>query len=150
MSAAPLIPDSKGMFGDVSETDPVRHLFGTAGGWGGNRTEDAIYLNVTPPKNDGQLPYTITVQDVPVDAFWSITLHNKGGMFEAPESSVSVNSVTAKKNADGSTTVHFGGDPKAANYLRIMPGWNYTVRLYRPRAEILNGSWKFPSPTPAK
>jgi hypothetical protein len=25
-----------------------------------------------------------------------------------------------------------------------MPGWNYTVRLYRPRAEILNGTWKFP------
>jgi hypothetical protein len=25
-----------------------------------------------------------------------------------------------------------------------MPGWNYTVRLYRPRAEILNGEWKFP------
>ena len=71
-------------------------------------------------------------------------------MFEAPEISVSVNSVTAKKNADDSTTVHFGGDPKAANYLRIMPGWNYTVRLYRPRAEVLNGSWKFPSPTPAK
>jgi NAD(P)-dependent dehydrogenase (short-subunit alcohol dehydrogenase family) len=22
--------------------------------------------------------------------------------------------------------------------------WNYTVRLYRPRAQILNGTWKFP------
>ena len=26
-----------------------------------------------------------------------------------------------------------------------MNGWNYTVRLYRPRAEILNGKWKFPA-----
>ncbi len=25
-----------------------------------------------------------------------------------------------------------------------MKGWNYTVRLYRPRAEILDGTWKFP------
>jgi hypothetical protein len=30
------------------------------------------------------------------------------------------------------------------------PGWNYTVRLYRPRKEILDGSWKFPEPQPAK
>jgi hypothetical protein len=38
---------------------------------------------------------------------------------------------------------------KASNYLRIMPGWNYTARLYRPRAEILNGKWKFPEAQPA-
>ena len=25
-------------------------------------------------------------------------------------------------------------------------GWNYTVRLYRPRPEILSGQWKFPEP----
>jgi len=24
-----------------------------------------------------------------------------------------------------------------------MRGWNYTVRLYRPRAELLDGTWKF-------
>jgi hypothetical protein len=24
--------------------------------------------------------------------------------------------------------------------------WNYTVRLYRPRPDILNGKWKFPEP----
>jgi hypothetical protein len=27
---------------------------------------------------------------------------------------------------------------------KLLPGWNYTVRLYRPRAEILNGQWTFP------
>jgi hypothetical protein len=31
-----------------------------------------------------------------------------------------------------------------------MPGWNYIVRLYRPRAEILDGSWSVPKPVPAK
>ena len=25
-----------------------------------------------------------------------------------------------------------------------MDGWNYTVRLYRPRPEVLDGSWTFP------
>jgi len=29
-----------------------------------------------------------------------------------------------------------------------MTGWNYMVRLYRPRAEILNGTWKFPEAQP--
>jgi hypothetical protein len=29
-----------------------------------------------------------------------------------------------------------------------MDGWNYIVRLYRPRAEIVDGSWTFPSVEP--
>jgi hypothetical protein len=29
-----------------------------------------------------------------------------------------------------------------------MPGWNYMVRLYRPRIGILNGTWKFPEAQP--
>jgi hypothetical protein len=34
-------------------------------------------------------------------------------------------------------------DP-ALNYLPIVKGWTYTVRLYRPRKEILDGRWKSP------
>lgn len=45
---------------------------------------------------------------------------------------------------------HFGGDPNQPNYLAIMPGWNYTVRLYRPRKAILDGAWKFPDAEPVK
>ena len=56
-----------------------------------------------------------------------------------------LNNITAKKSADGSVAVQFGGcDGKIPNCLPIMPGWNYMVRLYRPRAEILDGKWKFP------
>ena len=43
-----------------------------------------------------------------------------------------------------------GGDPKADNYLEIMDGWNYLVRLYQPKKEILDGSWTFPSPQEAQ
>jgi hypothetical protein len=58
--------------------------------------------------------------------------------------------VTAQKSPDGAITVQFGGcDGKIPNCLPVMAGWNYTVRLYRPRAEILNGQWKFPQAKPA-
>ena len=42
------LPDSKRMFGDVDEVDPVRHLIGTAGGFAGNPEREAIYLSVFP------------------------------------------------------------------------------------------------------
>jgi hypothetical protein len=57
----------------------------------------------------------------------------------------SFNNITAKKNEEGSITIHFGGDPKQPNFLPIVPGWNYIVRLYQPRKEVLVGSWTFPN-----
>ncbi|EHP42710.1 hypothetical protein OR16_12775 [Cupriavidus basilensis OR16] len=60
-----------------------------------------------------------------------------------------LNNLTAKTGGDGAITVQFGGcEAQAANSLPIVPGWNYTVRLYRPRAEILSGAWTFPEPQP--
>jgi hypothetical protein len=53
-------------------------------------------------------------------------------------------------NEDGSYTIHFGGDPKGGNYLPITKGWNYAVRMYQPRQEILDGTWKFPAIEPVK
>jgi hypothetical protein len=145
------IPDFKGAFGAKGEVDPIRHLVGTALGWGGNPDKEATYLNITPTKNDGTTVYKLNVKDVPVDGFWSISLYNAEGYFQKNDANAySLNNLTAKKGADGSITVQFGGcDGKAPNCLPIMPGWNYTVRLYRPRAEILSGKWKFPEPKPA-
>ena len=60
----------------------------------------------------------------------------------------SYNSVTAKKNEDGSVTIHFGGDPEQDNFLPIVPGWNYMVRFYQPQKAILDGTWKFPEVKP--
>ena len=34
------------------------------------------------------------------------------------------------------------------NHLYIMDGWNYSLRLYRPRPEILDGTWTPPIPEP--
>lgn len=140
------MPDSKRALGDVTEVDPVRHLVATSVGWAGNRMQDALYLMEVPDANDGNTAYTLTVPEVPVDGFWSVTVYNADGFYEAPETAISVNNVTADKDADGQVTIRFGGDPSAPNHLRIMPGWNYTVRLYRPRPELLDGSWTFPKP----
>ncbi len=143
------IPDARHMFGRREDVDPVRHLLGTAFGWGGLPESEAFYVTYAEPLPVGR--YTLTVRDVPVDGFWSVSVYNQEGFFQAnPYDSYSVNSVTARRAGDGSATLHFGPAPDGhENYLHIMDGWNYAVRLYRPRPEILDGTWAFPAPTPA-
>ncbi len=87
------------------------------------------------------------VREVPVDAFWSVSVYNADGFFEKNDrGAYSVNSITAQPEADGSIVIHFGGcGDGVRNCVPITEGWNYTVRLYRPRAEILNGTWTFPT-----
>lgn len=88
---------------------------------------------------------------MPVDGFWSITVYDaKGYMVKNDLDRYSLNNLTAKPSADGSYSINFGGNKDATNYIPIMPGWNYTVRLYRPRKEILDGTWKFPEARLAK
>jgi hypothetical protein len=149
---ATTIFDFKKAFGTKAEVDPVRHLIGTAAGWGGNPDKDATYLNITPAKNDGTTIYKLDVKDVPVNGFWSVSLYDAEGYYEKNEyNAYSLNNITAKKSKDGSITIQFGGcDGKVPNCLPIMKGWNYTVRLYRPRAEILDGKWLFPQPQPVQ
>jgi hypothetical protein len=143
------LTDARGCFGDKSKLDPIRHLLGTAFGWGGNPDDAAIYDNVTPAKNDGITPHALTVKDVPVDGFWSVTVYDdKGFMRENDQHAYSFNNVTAARNADGSVTINFGGGPDAPNNLPIVAGWNYLVRMYRPRAEIREGTWSFPKAEP--
>ena len=148
---ASTVTDSSKMFGKKEELDPVYWMLGAALGWGGLPAEAASYVNVVPEKNDGKSPYALTVKDVPVDAFWSVTLYDaKGWMPVNKYNAYSFNNVTATKNEDGSITIHFGGDPKQPNFLPIVPGWNYIVRLYQPKKEILDGAWKFPNPESAQ
>jgi hypothetical protein len=143
--------DASTMFGDKAKLNPIDHLLGAAYGWGGNPKEAAVYQNGVPALNDGKTPYALTVRDVPVDGFWSITVYNAKGFMEPnPLNAYSVNNVTARANRDGSVTVHFGGDPNSMNYLPITPGWNYVVRMYQPRKQVVDGSWKFPDAEPAR
>ena len=98
------------MFGTRERVDPVRHLIGTAIGWGGLPEKDAFYLNITPAKNDGATVYRVNVKDVPVDGFWSISVYNAEGYFQPNQhDAYSLNNITALKDADGSVTIQFGG-----------------------------------------
>jgi hypothetical protein len=133
-------------FGRKNDVDPVRHLVGTAAGWGGLPEREAFYVNVAPDLPVGT--YELTVRDVPVDGFWSISVYNGDGYFPDNGQPVSVNNLTAVRDPDGAVTVHFGGDAGQPNLLPIMDGWNYLVRLYRPRKEVLDGSWTFPTINP--
>lgn len=142
------VSGATGMFGTEHDVDPVRHLIGTAMGWGGLPESEAFYATVDPGLPVGE--YRIVVRDVPVDAFWSISLYNADGFFDDnPQGGSSVNQFTAVVEPDGSVLVHLGGCADGRpNCLALMEGWNYTVRLYRPRPEVLDGTWSFPTAQP--
>ena len=133
-------------FGSQADVDPVHFMIGTASAWGGLPDKDAQYVNVQPNLPVGE--YEITVKDVPVKGFWSISLYNDEGYFQENKyHAYSLNSLTAKPNSDGSYTIRFGGDPDTTqNCLPIMEGWNYSVRMYEPSQAIIDGTWTFPGP----
>nr|WP_233176118.1 DUF1254 domain-containing protein [Dyella sp. ASV24] len=147
---AATLPDTRRSFGTKEQVDPVRFLVQSAAAWGGNPDKDAMYLNIVPPKNDGKTVYKLTAKDVPVDGFWSVSVYNAKGYFQKNAADMyTLNNVVAKKDGDGSVTIQFGGcDGKIPNCIPTMSGWNYLVRLYRPRAAVLDGSYKFPDAQP--
>ncbi len=133
-------------FGSKAEVNPVHFLIGSASAWGGLPDTAAVYVNVQPDLPVGK--YELTVKDVPVKGFWSISLYNAKGYFQKNDlNAYSLNNLTAKPNSDGSYTVRFGGCIAGAeNCLPIMEGWNYSVRMYEPDKQIVNGAWVFPGP----
>ncbi len=142
--------DTSPYFGQKALLNPLYHLLGTAAGWGGNPPEGAMYEIASVENNDGS-PYTVTVKDVPVNGFWSLTVYNRDGYMEPNDLGVnSYNNVSAKANDDGSYTINFGGcDDGRINCIPIMDGWNYAVRMYQPKEEIIAGEWMFPKLEPA-
>jgi hypothetical protein len=97
------------MFGAEGQEDPARHLVGSALLWGSNPEEGALYLPITPGRNDGTTAHELTVEDVPVTGFWSIMVYNAEGYLEPNQYNVySVNTINAKKATDRSVA-QFGG-----------------------------------------
>ena len=132
-------------FGSRTEVDPVMHLIGTAAGWGGLPESEAHYASIDPGLPVGT--YRLTMRDVPVDAFWSISVYNRAGFFEENDlGRYNVNSITAVPDADGSVSVHLGGCTDGrTNCLPLPDGWNAVVRFYRPRPALRDGSWTMPT-----
>lgn len=140
------IPDTDHTFGKASEVEPTRHLIGTATGWGGLPESEAYYYIEAEPRPVGY--YTFTFAEVPVDGFWSVTIYNRDGYLEPnPYDSYSLNGVTADEEADGSVVLNLAPEEDGLkNHLYVMDCWNYALRLYRPRPEIVNKTWTPPTP----
>ena len=146
---SPFAPDASRTFGSKEEVDGFRHVLGTAGGWGGLPETEAFYENVNPQLPVGE--YKIEVPaDVPVEAFWSVSIYNAASFFEPNErNAYNINSVSGARNNDGSMTVHLGGcDDDRINCLPLMDGWNYALRLYKPQQAVLDKTWTPPTPQP--
>src|SRR5713101_3725339 len=116
------LSDTRRMFGaNEKQVDPVKHLIGSAMLWGGTPEKDTLYLPITPARNDGNTIYRLTVRDIPVDAFWSVTVYNSGGYLHPnPYNAYALNSLTAEKGPDGAINIQFGGcEGKISNCLPI-------------------------------
>ncbi len=142
------LPSMELTFGRKEDVDPVRHLIGTAAAWGGLPESEAFYYMETEPRPVGG--FTLTLKDVPVDGFWSLTVYNRDGFLEEnPYDSYSINNLTAVADEDGSVTINLAPDGEGlSNHLYVMDGWNYGLRLYRPRPSVLDGTWIPPRPQP--
>ncbi|MFB6135391.1 MAG: DUF1214 domain-containing protein [Halobacteriaceae archaeon] len=146
------IDDYSDAYGYADQVDPVKFFLLSTSGWTGvPQPAEALFFFEMPERNDGTTPHTLTVEDVPVDGFWSVSVYNRDLLFEQNEyDAYSVNDVTAVQNEDGSVTIHFGGDPDQPNFIYTPEGWSYVVRLYQPRESILDGSYQFPEARPAE
>ncbi|MGO9421400.1 DUF1254 domain-containing protein [Roseiarcus sp.] len=149
---AETLPDTRGMFGPRGGADPVRRLIGAGAAWGGLPEQDVLFFNVVPNRNDGRTVHRLTLKNVPVDGFWSVSVYDADGRFASnAQKAYTVNSVTAKAEPDGAVVVQFGGcDGHIPNCLPTPPDWSTMVRLYRPRAEALSGAWKLPAAEPVQ
>jgi hypothetical protein len=127
------------LFGKKGEVPLNEHNVGTAMGWGGFTPERAVYPTIF---SDSQEPQTLTLNDVPADAFWSVTVYDAEGYPQGD--SYNINSAFAVANEDGSYTIRFGGDGDAVNYMDIFDGWNITLRIYEPTEAYFNGEWVMP------
>ena len=127
------------MFGKKGEVTLEGHNAGVATGWGGMTPKQAVYPNFQPKNSN---PAILILKDVPVAAFWSITVYDKGGFVNGER--YNVNSSFAKKNKNGEYVIQFGGDKTAENYLDVFEGWNFILRMYQPKEAYFNGSWKVP------
>ena len=133
------------MFGKKGEISLKNRNAGNAFGWGGFTPDQAVYPQYFPKTT---APQTLTLKDVPVKAFWSITVYDKDGFPQTD--TYNINSAFAVADEDGSYTIHFGGDKNAKNYMETFDGWNFTLRMYQPTEDYFNGQWVKPELVLAK
>jgi hypothetical protein len=126
--------------------------------WGPVPAAEAVYPRAVAASDgqplDGAKRYRVHFaadRIPPVDAFWSLTVYG-ADMFLVPNAamrySLSGDTPGLVTNADGSIDVYLHADApvgKVANWLPVPPGpFNLIMRLYLPRAPILDGTYEYP------
>jgi hypothetical protein len=155
-------------FGTASDLkgNYLYRMAGAALGIYGNTAAEAIYpataFDSTGQALTGANQYTYhfaSGQMPPVNAFWSLT------MYELPQSLLVANPMdrylinspmesSLVKDPDGGITLYLQkespGLDKEANWLPAPPGpFQVVLRLYWPKPDALNGTWKAPQPVKA-
>lgn len=140
------LPRFRRVPGKKHESNPQLHLASTASDWGLPDDSDALLFNGRVDVNDGNGVFQWRVKEVPADGFWSVSVCDSAGQVQQGDyTRYTINNTKAVKDADGFITLQFGGcGDSAANCLPTFPGWQYSVRLYRPRRMVLDGSWAMP------
>jgi len=145
--------DTRGSMGKRGELNELIYTVATMAGWGLN-PPSAVMYTVVNDKFDPEKKYKIIVpEDVPVNAFWSISIYNKDGFFGKNEQDAyTVNNVTGWKNKDGSTTIFLGACEDEKYNCLPLPGEGsyYEWRMYAPKQIIHDGKWQFPKDVEVK
>jgi hypothetical protein len=128
---------------------------GTKFGWGGPVTSHSAYETIFADKNGEPMigksgTYTITTEEPPVDAFWSITVYDtdRGGFLHPnKDDKYHINNTAAIKDKDGTVTFLFktscGKDDQ--NCLEVPKGkFDLATRYYLPKDDIRSGKWTIP------
>jgi hypothetical protein len=134
----------KGMQGPRGKVDEKTRHIAAAAAWGLFPEWDATYLNYSGG-HDPQVCHRATYNVPENNAFWSITVYGNDGFMKS-ENNI-VNSSNVKLNADGTFTVYFGAENLCGvvpNRLDVTEGWNFLMRVYRPGASVLDGSYEMP------
>lgn len=138
--------------GTPAQVDPIAHLIATAAGWGLLPEEETAYFMGLPVEGKEGMVHTLTLKDVPAEAFWSVTVYNREG-FMVPNDlgRNAINNVSASSEKDGSVRIQFGGcEAQTRNCIPVMGGWNYALRLYRASPEVMAGNWAAPVAMPVE
>ncbi len=143
-----------GVYGDQYQVRAFVSLVGL----GALPPEEAAYPNSSKDSNgrplSGEHRYRIHFEadkTPPVDAFWSLTVYDQNGfLVDNPIKRYAIGDRDSLKfNDDGSLDVWIQhGQPEGdiSNWLPAPSGaFAVTMRLYVPKPEFLNGSWRLPA-----
>jgi hypothetical protein len=137
------------------EVPYLYHSAGTKGGWGGADPSHSAFEAIFFDENGDEMKggngtYTVTTEEPPVGAFWSITVYDteRGGFLHPNDDDrYHINDTVAVRNDDGTVTFTFKQACRTfdVNCLEVPAGrFDVSTRYYLPHEEIITGAWTFP------